>query len=71
MNTKLRDARIDRRLTLATVARSVGIDAGRLSRIERGEQDATIKIARALYAFYDGVISYDDIINAGQRESAA
>lgn len=71
MNTKLRDQRLDRRQTLATVAQAVGIDAGALSRIERGQQEPAARIVRALYRYYEGAVSYADILHAGDRDSAA
>lgn len=37
-NTPLRKARIERGLTLADVAKTVGSDTGNISRIERGRQ---------------------------------
>lgn len=44
----IRQARIDRGLTLKQVADVVGTDPGNLSRIERGEQFPGRDLARAL-----------------------
>ena len=57
MKTPLRIARESRNLTLVEVARVVNIDAGNLSRIERGAQTPSLPVAERLVAFFAPVLT--------------
>lgn len=61
--SKLRDLREKRGLTLSEVAHAIGgIDAGNLSRIERGEQVPRRDTALKIRGFYKNKITLDEII---------
>lgn len=62
MDTPLRKIRRARRLTLTDVARSNGMDAGNLSRIERGAQAASPEVAEKLSKYFDGEVTELEII---------
>lgn len=61
MNSPLKQARLDRGLTLEHVASAVGIDTGNLSRIERGQVPSK-KRAEALAKFFAGAVTETQII---------
>jgi transcriptional regulator with XRE-family HTH domain len=67
----LRAARKQRQLTLQQVGHAVGIDAGNLSRIERGQQVPTPALAGRLYAFYEGQVDWPDIFHIEYHSSVA
>lgn len=69
MNTKLRDARLARNLTLNDVAIAVGVDAGNLSRIERGVQSPGTRLALRLNDFYGADVDLRDILTTGNPVS--
>jgi transcriptional regulator with XRE-family HTH domain len=61
--SKLRDLRKKRGLTLLEAANAIGgIDAGNLSRIERGEQVPHRDTALKIQGFYKNKITLDEII---------
>ncbi len=57
MQSPLRILRKSQGHTLLQVAKSVGIDPANLSRIERGQQIASLDVAEKLVAFYSGQIN--------------
>lgn len=57
MNSPLRSAREKRELTIQDVAQAVGIDAGNLSRIERGVQTPSKELAEKLSKYFDGEVT--------------
>jgi transcriptional regulator with XRE-family HTH domain len=52
MDTPLKAIRLRRELTLAQVAAAVKSDTGNLSRVERGEQTASVELAEKLAKFF-------------------
>ncbi|CBG89364.1 helix-turn-helix domain-containing protein [Citrobacter rodentium] len=56
MQSPLRNLRKSQNLTLSYVANLVGIDPANLSRIERGQQIASLDVAERLVKFYSGQI---------------
>lgn len=56
MQSPLRNLRKSQCLTLSYVANLVGIDPANLSRIERGQQIASLDVAERLVKFYSGQI---------------
>lgn len=56
MPSLLKQTRKSRGLTLEAVAQAVGTDQTNLSRVEKGEQLPKRTLARALYAYYGGVV---------------
>ena len=65
---KLREARVSRRLTLIELGHILGADPGGLSRIERGQQQPSIALAKKLAAFYG--MTLDEIFQEQQNEAA-
>lgn len=57
MQSPLRILRMSQELTLSHVAAAVDIDPANLSRIERGQQIASLEVAEKLVAFYSGKIN--------------
>ncbi len=62
MDSPLRKARLRRGLALRTVGRSVGLDAGSLSRIENGLQKARPKLAERLACYFGHELSEIQIL---------
>lgn len=56
MQSPLRNLRNSHNLTLSHVAKAVDIDPANLSRIERGQQIASLDVAERLVAFFRGQI---------------
>ncbi|MDK9943645.1 helix-turn-helix transcriptional regulator [Enterobacter roggenkampii] len=56
MQSTLRNLRKSQGLTLSHVANVVDIDPANLSRIERGQQIASLDVAERLVKFYSGQI---------------
>ncbi|SUW63266.1 Helix-turn-helix [Buttiauxella agrestis] len=57
MQSPLRNLRKSQGLTLSFVANLVGIDPANLSRIERGQQIASLDVTERLVKFYSGKIN--------------
>jgi putative transcriptional regulator len=57
MQSPLRLLRKSQGSTLHQVAGAVGIDPANLSRIERGQQIASLELAERLVSFYEGKIN--------------
>jgi putative transcriptional regulator len=57
MQSPLRNLRKSQGLTLSFVANLVDIDPANLSRIERGQQIASLDVAERLVKFYSGQIN--------------
>lgn len=62
MISPLRQARERRELTIQQVSAAVGIDAGNLSRIERGKQVPSKDLTEKLAKYFDGEVSETQII---------
>jgi transcriptional regulator with XRE-family HTH domain len=62
MTTPLRQAREQRNLTIQQVAAAVGIDAGNLSRIERGLQVPSKDLTERLARYFDNEVTETQII---------
>ena len=61
VTTPLRSARLARDASLEQVAEEVGIHHASLSRIERGLQTPEKGTALALYRYYRGAVSFEEI----------
>jgi len=59
--TRLREERKRRGLSVKHVAEEVGYDPSNLSRLELGHHTPPRGVARALHAFYGGQVSLADI----------
>lgn len=62
MTSTLKQARLDRGLTLEQVSAAVGIDTGNLSRIERGAQVPSAARTARLAKFFAGAVTETQII---------
>ncbi|HAT2328196.1 MULTISPECIES: helix-turn-helix transcriptional regulator [Citrobacter] len=62
MQSPLRILRKSQGMTLSYVAKGVDIDPGNLSRIERGQQIASLDIAERLVSFFSGKINELEIL---------
>lgn len=62
MKTKLYSVRKASGLTLQEVGNVVGVDAGNLSRLERGVQKASLKLAEKISKLFQGRISELEIL---------
>ncbi|WP_340618836.1 helix-turn-helix domain-containing protein [Xenorhabdus entomophaga] len=62
MQTPLRKIRLKSKLTITEVAAAVNCDAGNLSRLERGNQAASLEMAEKLSQFYKGMIDEMQIL---------
>lgn len=65
-DSRLRQERERRKLTVAHVAKEVGTAPSNLSRIELG-QVPTKQVARALFSFYRGQVSLGDVYDPMYR----
>jgi transcriptional regulator with XRE-family HTH domain len=63
----LRDIRVDAGLTIAAVARAVGIDRSYLSRIERGERAGSLRVLIAVATVLGADLSVKVYPNTGPR----
>lgn len=61
--TRLREARLERGLSLRTVAEATGISKTVLQRIETGARITRREHARALYKYYDYEIDLSEIFD--------
>ena len=66
---KLRASRLQRNMTLIQAAQEIGINFSGLSRIERGEQTPSPKVAIRLCAVYG--VSLDDIYRPNPHSDRA
>jgi transcriptional regulator with XRE-family HTH domain len=66
----LREARLAKKETLASVAEAVETDVGNLSRIERGEQIPQRELARRLFEHFEGIVPLGIIYDPEHRERA-
>lgn len=62
MQSPLRSLRKSQGMTLSRVAKEVDIDPGNLSRIERGQQIASLDVAERLVRFFSGQINELEIL---------
>ena len=62
MKTKLYTVRKSEGLTLQQMAAFVGVDAGNLSRLERGMQGASLSLAEKISKLFHGKISEIEIL---------
>jgi putative transcriptional regulator len=79
MQSPLRSLRISQGHTLSHVAKLIEIDPANLSRIERGQQMASLEVAERLVKFYEGQINelqilypnrYPDFVSSGKTNTA-
>ncbi|MGV8925042.1 MAG: helix-turn-helix domain-containing protein [Ewingella sp.] len=79
MQSPLRILRASQGYTLSHVAKLIEIDPGNLSRIERGQQMASLEVAERLAKFYEGRINelqilypnrYPDFVSSGKTITA-
>lgn len=79
MQSPLRSLRISQGHTLSHVAKLIEIDPANLSRIERGQQMASLEVAERLVKFYQDQINelqilyphrYPDFVSSGKTITA-
>ena len=69
-DTPMRIARLAKGVTLVEIAKHVGIDAGNLSRIERGLQIPDMALAERIATYFDNTISAIQICHPNYKEKS-
>lgn len=69
MDTPLKLAREKRKLSVTDLSAELGVHPQNFYRIERGEQVPKRELARAIYEFFDGELSYMEIVDPSYAET--